>query len=393
MSATINGQRCLSVRVFVPYVGPWFADVAIDGAAGLTGRVTIAYGALSLVGTVDATHDGSKSDQQITRVIGGAGGWSRSLVAKAYANDSGVKALLVAQDAAREAGETLGTVAPTVPLVGVAYVRQSGSAARALEDAVGATPWWVDYDGVTQVSTRTTSPATTGTYEVIDFDPRTRMVEIAADDMTQVVIGSVLTDRLDAPQTVRGLEMRIDDETARMFAWCGTGRERVGELMRAIVRRSTDDRLFGKYRYRVVSMQSDRTSLQAVNRALGLPDIQPVSMWPGLAGAHAVLTPGAEVFVEFEEGSRAKPILTGWVGKGGPGHVPVSISINATTEITLGGTGAALLALKSDLTTLKGAISTAGVTAGDGGAAFKAAIMSTLNGAGFPVGTTKVKAV
>lgn len=392
MTATINGQRCTSVRVFVPHTGPWFADVTVDGALGLTGRVTLAYGPLSLVGTIDPAMDGSKSDQQITRVVAGGGGWSRALLPKPYANDSGVKGLLVAQDAAREAGETLGTFTSVVPIVGTAYVRQSGSAARALEDVAGATPWWVGYDGVTQVAVRPSLPAAVGTYEVLDFQPRDHLVELALDDMTQVQIGSVLTDRLDAPQTVRGIEIRIDGETARMIAWCGlSGRDRVAELVRSIARRANDDRLYGKYRYRLVAMQADRVQLQAVNRTLGLPDIQPVAMWPGVAGAHAVLTPGAELFVEFEEGSRAKPIVTGFVGKGGPGHVPVSLAIDATTEIALGGTGAALLALKSDLTVLKAAITGAAVQAGDGGAVFKSNILGALTT--FPVGTTKVKAV
>lgn len=368
MTATINGLRASSVRIHVPYVGPWFADVTVDGAMGLTGRVTIAYGQLSLVGTIDPARDGSKSDMQITRVVGGGGGWARSLVPKAYANDAGVQALLLAQDAAREAGETLGGFAPVVPVVGVSYVRQSGSAARALEDAIGATPWWVDYAGVTQVGLRATSPATTGTYEALDFHPRDHLVVIAADDMTQITIGSVLTDRLDTPQTVRGLEIRIDDETARMIAWCApSGRDRVAELMRTIARRATDDRLFGKYRYRVVAMSGDRVQLQAVNRALGLPDIQPVSMWPGVAGAHAVLTPGAELFVEFEEGSRAKPVVVGFVGKGGPGHVPVSLAIDATTEIALGGTGASFVALASHVSTELGKIATTLATGSNSG--------------------------
>lgn len=50
---------------------------------------------------------------------------------------------------------------------------------------------------------------------------------------------------------------------------------------------------------------------------------------------------------------------------------------------------AALLALKSDLTTLKSAISGTVVVANDGGASFKATLLTALSS--WPVGTTKVK--
>jgi hypothetical protein len=42
---------------------------------------------------------------------------------------------------------------------------------------------------------------------------------------------------------------------------------------------------------------------------------------------HAQLTPGAEVFVEFEEGDRTKPIITGFAGKDGVGFAPVRLEL------------------------------------------------------------------
>jgi hypothetical protein len=394
LSPTINGVPATYVRVFVPYTGPWFADVITDGARALSGRVTLTVGSLTLVGTIDPLANGARSDQQYARVVAGAGAWGRSVLPKAYHNDLGVKALTVAQDAAREVGESMGVVAPIVPVIGRDYVREVGPASRVLEDAIGTTPWWVDYNGVTQVSARTPSAAVTGTYEVMEYQPRDRMVELALDDLTAVGIGSVLVDGLDAPQTVRGLEMDITEERVRVFAWCGaSGRDRIAELFEGIVRRIVADTLHGKYRYRVVSMDVDRVKLQVVSARTRLPDILPVSMVPGIAGAHAQLTPGAEVFVEFEEGDRTKPIITGFAGKDGVGFVPVSMTLDATTEVVLGGTGATPVALKSDLSTLLGAISGAAVGSADGGAAFKANILSALSSAGFPVSATKVKAL
>jgi hypothetical protein len=77
-----------------------------------------------------------------------------------------------------------------------------------------------------------------------------------------------------------------------------------------------------------VSMAPDgRVNLQAVRKAAGLPDVLPVAQWPGLAGSHAELAQGAEVLVEFIEGDRTMPIVTRYVGKDGPGFVPVSVSL------------------------------------------------------------------
>src|SRR5690606_23653254 len=122
-------------------------------------------------------------------------------------------------------------------------------------------------------------------------------------------------------------------------AWAGgneSARGRLEDALRSIVRRSTDDRLFGAWRYRVVRMRGDRVELQAVRRDAGLPDVLPVSMWPGLAGAHAELTGGAEVLVQFIEGDRTMPIVTHFAGKDGAGWAPANVTLDASTLIKLG---------------------------------------------------------
>ncbi len=56
----------------------------------------------------------------------------------------------------------------------------------------------------------------------------------------------------------------------------------------------------------------------------------PVSMWPGVAGAHAELQLGAHVLVEFIEGDRRLPIVTGFAGKDSPGFVPSTLTLCTT---------------------------------------------------------------
>jgi hypothetical protein len=311
---TVGGERASVVRLFVPNVGPWFADCDLADATALSGRVSAKLGDLALFGTIDPKADGVFGDRRKTRIVAGAGGWGTKLPAKPYHNDAGVRALTVAQDAAREAGETLGTFTPGAERVGNDYAREAVEASVALENVAGGAPWWVDYAGVTHVGPRPPVTPASGSYEVLEYDPRSRVVTLAVDDLRAVGIGSVLSERLDEPQTVRELEIVITDAGIRLHAWCGglSGeRGRMAMLFEAIVERILARKLYGKYRYRVVSVAIDgRLRLQAVRKAAGLPDILPISIAPGVANAETKPDLGTLAYVEFIEGDRALPIVT-----------------------------------------------------------------------------------
>jgi hypothetical protein len=330
--ASIDGHRAARALVHVPGRGPWFADVDLEGDPDLSGRVTLALGELELEGTVRASQSGTHGLQRRVQVVAGGDGWGTLLAAKAYHNDSRIRARTVAEDAAREGGEELGDFAPAAERIGIDYVRQSGPASRVLEDVIGGVPWWVGYDGRTHVGARSSSAAAAGSYEVLEHDPRDRVVTLAVDDLRSVVIGSVLSDGLDEPQTVRELELDVGPERVRVRAWCGedAGFGHLLGLFRAIARRSTEDRLYGLWRYRVVQMSGDRVELQAVRRAAGLPDILPISMWPGIGGGYCEPQGGAEVLVEFIEGDRTMPIVTHFAGKDGVGWEPTVTTLAVT---------------------------------------------------------------
>src|SRR5262245_14651136 len=106
--ATLNNERCTQVVLRVPNSGPWIADVDLESDPDVGSGCVIALGpTLRLQGTVVSVQAGVFGKQRKLRVVAGAGGWSSGLFTKAYHNDAGVKALLVAQDAARAVGETL----------------------------------------------------------------------------------------------------------------------------------------------------------------------------------------------------------------------------------------------------------------------------------------------
>jgi len=333
---TVDGHRVSSLRLIVANYGPWHAECDFEDDPALSGRVTITVGARKLAGTVVPSQTGVFGQQTRARIVAGNAAWGATLTPKAYHNDAGVKARLVAEDAAREIGETLGTFVPIAERVGNDYVRQEAPASRALEDVIGpSVAWWVDFDGVTQVGPRPGVELDASAYEVLAYDPRTRIATLSVDDPGAIVVGSQLSERLEGVQTVREYELHVDGDAMRVVAWMGGSEGEPGRLaaiLRSLIKRATDGQVNGSYRYRVVRMAADgRVELQAVRRVVGLPDILPVSQWPGVAGCHAELTPGTIVLVQFAEGDRTLPVITHFVGKDQPGFVPVSLVIGGPT--------------------------------------------------------------
>ena len=329
---TCNGQRLTALHVNVANIGPWVAELDFEAAPDVSGRVQIRAGSLVLSGTVRANLAGEYVEQWRCVVVGGAGGWSRQLGRKAYHNDAKIKARLVADDAAREVGEAIMDFVPAAERIGVDYVRSAGVASRVLEHVIGqGVPWWVGYDGNTRVGPRASVALPLESQaDVLGYDPRNRMLTFSVVDPGVVQIGSVIAQSpLSEPQTVREFELYITADKTRVVAWVGGTageRGRLAGLLEVIARRVTDAPIYGKYRYRVVFQRDDgRLELQAVRRDAGLPDLKPIRVWPGVAGAAAKLTPGTEVLVEFVEGDPQQPIVTHFAGVDGPGFVPIEI--------------------------------------------------------------------
>lgn len=336
--ASLNGEACAQVALRVPAIGPWSAEVDFSADGAVSDPCVLKLGpTLQLTAAIVSEQAGVFGLQRKLRLVGGAGGWRQRVEPKAYHNDAGIKALSVAQDAARLVGETLGDFVPARERIGNDYVRSDRLAAHVLEDVIGAgVGWWVGFDGRTNVGQRPTAAAlATDAYQVLAYDPRARVITLSCDDPAQIQIGTIIAGpSLPEPQVIREFEVQVNAQSVRILAWTGGGDQSVGrlaELWRALTDRLADAALFGLYRYRVVSMAGDgRVSLQAVRKAAGLPDIEPVAQWPGVAGTHAELAPGAEVLVAFIEGDRTQPIVTHYAGKGGAGFVPVSLTLGGS---------------------------------------------------------------
>lgn len=106
---------------------------------------------------------------------------------------------------------------------------------------------------------------------------------------------------------------------------------KVLESLRAIIQHVTAEmRYYAMYRYRVVLMAGDRVALQVLNKKRGMPDILPVSQFPGIPGTVAQLRPGSEVLVSFVDGDPAQPIVTHYAPSSAlPSWRPIEMVIDA----------------------------------------------------------------
>jgi hypothetical protein len=322
-----------------PIAGNWqIKGSSMDGVV-LTGACVFRFGGSEWHGTIVDELSGAYGERFRFRIAGGANAWGSRLRAKGYHSDSGVRPSLVVSEAAQECGETLGTLAMVASL-GIDWARPAGprsSAASVLDAAAGPDGyWWIGRDGRTNVGKRSSSPWD----RVIDWQPENQTATLEADELAKLSVGATITDpRLGGPRVIRELTVRLDGETVRAFGWCGEGANggRLARAVRALVARTTEGPLWGTYRYQVVSMAAGgRVNLRAARRASGVPDLLPLTAWPGIPGASFELEQGAAVLVEFEEGDRGKPFISHFAPAGSVGFVPVSLALCGGTRPAAG---------------------------------------------------------
>jgi hypothetical protein len=304
---------------------------------------------------------------------------------------------LVAEDAARAAGETLGTFAPQAERLGPHYVLSAGLARRVLEDAIGHGLWWVDYEGITHVAAeRPTAEAADEDYRVLDYDPLERVVTIEILDPRAISVGSRLTQGLDEPQVVRELDLMASPAGLRLEVWTGAGRYGRADTQVFVAHRRYSERyLFGSWRYRVIAMNDHKLDARPVRRDRGLPELVAVELSPGIPGADVQLEEGSEVLVEFVEGDRALPRVVAFAGRDQDTWTPAVLTLDgARINLGVGATNAVALAnlVQDNLTHLKNAITKATPIANDGGLALKKAILAGLTSFPGPLAASKVRA-
>lgn len=377
--STLGGFTATSARVNIPAWGCWYAEASIDGEHILSGRVTLKIADLTLVGTI--LSGGTMLGRSSYRIVGGAGGWGRTVPKKSYANDATVKVATVIGDAAREVGESVAVIAQTLR-TGPAYVREEGPASLALNTlAPGA--WYVDEAGTTHLGARAAGALVGKVTRVNPIDKARGKVVLAAESIATILPG-VVVDGMSAVDVLHEVSAASG---VRSTVW-GAQNPSTLESLRALIHQLDPDRSFrGVTEYRVDTLNGSRVNLQPVRVSSGMPELKNVPVRPGVAGCEATLALAARVLVGFVDSDPSRPFVCAAEDADGEGFLP--------TVLKLGG-GSDFVALSSSvgsqLSTLKSAISGAAVIAGDGGASFKAAIVAALSVWPGSVAATKVKA-
>lgn len=115
---TVNDFLGVDLRLCLPRVGAWHADVSVDVAgqsADFSGALSLNIDGNTFTGT--RRRGGTTADVAVMRLVGGAGGLATMATPKSY---SSVTPQVVINDLLSAAGETLsGTVDPS--LLGVAW--------------------------------------------------------------------------------------------------------------------------------------------------------------------------------------------------------------------------------------------------------------------------------
>jgi hypothetical protein len=212
MFSSLNGSRVTKAQVVIPYKGTWTADVWIDDATDLTGAVTLIIGDLTLIGTV--TRGGSFTGQSSFRLIGGAGGWMKTIGPRYYQKPAGVKASVILTDAGREVGETVSVTADRT--LGQAFVREQGPAARVL--AMLAESWFVKEDGVTVVGPRST-PTIVSPFELVKADREKGRLVVATDNPAVWIPGARFSSATIPTQGINTIVHKVTPTSVRTEVW------------------------------------------------------------------------------------------------------------------------------------------------------------------------------
>jgi hypothetical protein len=330
-SFTLAKRQITHGRVNLPAWGVWWADISIDGEVELSGDVDLVFNDLTLKGTVLA--GGPAKGRSDFRIVGGKGGWGKTLPRKSYANDAGVKVSTVIGDAAIEAVETVdATTYPTARL-GPAWTRPEGPASRVLEQIAPA-GWYIGEDGITRIGARARVDFADKAPRVSPLDKARGTLTLAAENLAKLVPG-VVVDGLEAVDVVHEITAKTIRTT--IYGKLGGETSRRLEAFRAILDQLDPDRAFrATWEYRVVTLSGNRVDLQPVLVSTGMPDLQRVPVRPGLAGSKSTLTPGSRVLVGFVNASPSRPVVLSFEDPDGEGFLPVLTEIDAETFVKLG---------------------------------------------------------
>jgi hypothetical protein len=197
--ANLSGARITKCDLSIPYWGLWVADVEMPTTSPIPSSVTLVLADLKLTGTV------MRSDVFAgliaARIVGGGGGWHKTVDQQEYASLTGVNVSTVLKDAAQAVGERVNVV--TDVGLGTFFFREQAKASRFLRQLSGDL-WYVDPSGVTQCcgATRSTS-AVTSPFLIQEFDPASGRILASTENPGDWAPGRQVSNKvLTTPRTL-----------------------------------------------------------------------------------------------------------------------------------------------------------------------------------------------
>jgi hypothetical protein len=354
-SISLNGIRCVSLRLVTCWKGTFFADCSLDSdstpvtsADVPSGVVTVTLSSvdsgeqpITIIGTVDPNNSGRFVSTVPVRVVGGYG-WLQKVPGQHFHSDSGVSSATVEKATAAAVGEKV--VDPSPVLLGTDWVRVANEPASSVFQH---RDWYVDTDGMTQVASRPTVPPDSSV-ELLSWDPLHQHGTLSGDAL--VLPGTVITDaRFDGPITVRDVVQTWDHSGTRIEIWCGqTTNTKLMTAMQNMVRVLGGVSGLKRYRYRIVAQNGDgRLVLQAMQNPDGsksdAPDLNPVAVAPGMSGLSALYKTSSECTVAFIGGDKSQP----WVESFDAANLPTELTLDASNVVHVGPSATVKLAEKS----------------------------------------------
>lgn len=379
-SATLEGNRATEARSQHSRYGCWYADVSLDGEHTLSGKVTLVIADLSMKGSVLAGGPGKGRSEY--RIAAGTG-WSKIIPRKDYANDAGIKAIDVLRDAAAACGETIDAEAPEI--LGIKWVRDEGEASRVLE-RLAPGGWYVGEDGVTRLGARPVSQLAVTATRIEPVDRARGSVTIAAESIASILPG-VVVDGLEAIDVEHSVSVK-GGLRSTIYGARGASTSRRLAALRALFDAFDPDRNYRAiWEYRVVDKEGKRLTLQPIRKSTGMPDLRRVRVMAGISGAEQDVELGSRVLVTFIDANPAMPIVVAFEDPEGDGFVPILLKLAGGDDfVALAGKVAA------QLSALKTALTGAVIVPLDGGASFKASLLTALGSWPASVAASKVKA-
>jgi hypothetical protein len=209
---SVGEFRVVTGTITIMALGIWSADLLLDRVASVSGQQTLVLGPLSMLGT--QIIEGSFTGSTRVRLVGGYGGWRKTIPAKSYNHSAGVKKSTVLGDAASACGEKVSIASDGA--VGTAFVRQAAVAARVLEQ-VGDF-WWVRNDGMTVVGPRDTSQIVSA-FDVVSAQLAIGQIFVATDAVQDWTPGRTFQTETISRRTLSSVIHHIDKGQVRTEAW------------------------------------------------------------------------------------------------------------------------------------------------------------------------------